>query len=193
MRHALTAEQILQEAKPAKRTSGIYFLIRDGEIVYVGQSVNVYTRIADHMRTREFTHTHVHECDVSEMDGLEEYYISLLQPIENILSNPRYERKYNKRGRETEVKLSTESSLPLFRATRHGVELFYLGEEGLIKNNIKLSKLSPCLSGKIVTVKGYRFELIRLVERDFVCQHKPLNSYLPDDTMREIEVTSKDP
>lgn len=39
----------LQELQKIKREQGIYALIKDCEIVYIGQSKNVYTRVLEHI------------------------------------------------------------------------------------------------------------------------------------------------
>lgn len=39
---------------PPKRLQGVYRLLRDGNTIYIGQSVNIMARIADHMEDKDF-------------------------------------------------------------------------------------------------------------------------------------------
>lgn len=72
------------------RYSGIYFLIHDEEIVYVGQSVDVKSRLDQHSRGDDvhdpklFNRYFVIMCDTSELNNLEAYYINKFHPKYNI-------------------------------------------------------------------------------------------------------------
>lgn len=46
----VTVDDIRAAAVPAIIPCGVYFLLCDGEVMYVGQSVNVSVRIAEHIR-----------------------------------------------------------------------------------------------------------------------------------------------
>lgn len=65
--------------------SGVYFLIRDGEVVYVGKSVYVFDRIGKHRREGGawFDSFNVLRCPIDQMDALEEKYILALMPKMN--------------------------------------------------------------------------------------------------------------
>lgn len=39
---------------PPKRLQGVYRLLKDGNTIYIGQSVNIMARIADHMEDKDF-------------------------------------------------------------------------------------------------------------------------------------------
>lgn len=65
--------------------SGIYFLIREGVIVYVGKSGNVYRRVSDHTKTKEFDRISVIECSAESLDALERVYIKKFKPVLNIV------------------------------------------------------------------------------------------------------------
>lgn len=74
----LRKEEIIQQAQPYE-FSGIYFLIQDNEIVYVGQSVNVLRRIGTHA-DKKFDAFAFVPCDKKALDKLETLYIHLLRP-----------------------------------------------------------------------------------------------------------------
>lgn len=78
-------EEILAAAVHHPDPSGIYFLIRDGNIVYVGQSVNVLWRIAKHRyEGRKFDSYAVVGCSPEQLDDLERVYIRALVPEDNM-------------------------------------------------------------------------------------------------------------
>jgi hypothetical protein len=75
----LTYEEIVKVALPWKLASGVYFLIQDDKVVYVGQSVNVYSRIAQHV-DKQFDKYAFVPCDVDLLNKLESLYIHVLKP-----------------------------------------------------------------------------------------------------------------
>ncbi len=50
----LSEKQITSQADLVPDMSGVYFLIKDGKIVYVGQARNVLSRIGEHIDTKDF-------------------------------------------------------------------------------------------------------------------------------------------
>lgn len=66
-------------------TCGIYFLRNGFEIVYVGQSVNVVSRVATHRAEgiKEFDSWHVLPCEREELDELEAEFIQMMKPKYN--------------------------------------------------------------------------------------------------------------
>lgn len=85
---------ILEASIPTTRASGIYFLLRGPDVVYVGQSVDVLHRIARHRREgKKFDAFSYLECDPSELDRLEWLYIKAFVPEENQSMGNRLERK----------------------------------------------------------------------------------------------------
>ncbi len=53
--HFATEEQITNAAVPVpKILAGVYFLVRDYRVMYVGSSTNIISRIQDHQRIRDF-------------------------------------------------------------------------------------------------------------------------------------------
>lgn len=82
----LTHEEIVQGATPVTMLSGIYFLIRMKRVIYVGQSVNVFRRLHEHVRDgMKFDSFTFNLCDEKDMDRLESTYIRALYPDDNIV------------------------------------------------------------------------------------------------------------
>lgn len=81
----LTPLEIVSAAYDRNDLSGVYFLINNGEIVYVGQSMNVHKRISEHARQKEkeFDAFHYVVCDPAMLDELENAYIIALAPRYN--------------------------------------------------------------------------------------------------------------
>lgn len=71
-------------------TMGVYFLIKDNEIVYVGQSINVIARIMNHAREGriEFDGFTIIECDASLLNEIETHYIVQFCPPYNATRPP---------------------------------------------------------------------------------------------------------
>lgn len=78
----LTEGEIVKSSALWLGVPGVYFLISDGAVVYVGQSVNVYARIATHKRegVKEFDRFAFVPCKASKLDKLESLYIHCLRP-----------------------------------------------------------------------------------------------------------------
>ena len=68
-----------QAALPWAKASGVYFLLEGNEVVYVGQAVNVYSRIGQHTDKRFDRYAFV-PCAVDSLDRLESLYIHCLRP-----------------------------------------------------------------------------------------------------------------
>jgi hypothetical protein len=78
-RTLLDGEQIAKLALPWQLSSGVYFLVQDQEVVYVGQSVNIYSRIPQHS-DKKFNKYAFVPCEVELLDKLESLYIHTLKP-----------------------------------------------------------------------------------------------------------------
>ena len=77
-------DEILEAASPAHSMVGIYFLIQDNEVVYVGQSVDVLGRISRHKRDgKEFDSFTYILCPTKDLCTLETTYIASLMPWMN--------------------------------------------------------------------------------------------------------------
>jgi hypothetical protein len=81
------ADEILLQAGAFRRVCGIYFLIQEDEIVYVGQSVTVHNRINQHVGVKEFDRFTYIRCKPEELDVLETKYILKFKPKYNFDSN----------------------------------------------------------------------------------------------------------
>lgn len=87
------SELVLSESeilgKPRFRLScGIYFLIKHDEVVYVGQSTTIHSRVLTHRACwKDFdSYTYI-PCAIDQLNDLERYYIRLLKPCLNIAGN----------------------------------------------------------------------------------------------------------
>lgn len=85
---SLTGKRLLHEKEIVNgsvrwsKPSGIYFLILNDSVVYVGQSVNVFSRIEQH-RDKKFDSYAYVACDIESLDILESLYIHCLKPTIN--------------------------------------------------------------------------------------------------------------
>lgn len=76
-------DHIISNAQQLNNVCGIYFLIKDGEIVYVGQSVSVMARIQSHTASKEFDSFSFLPCKREILNVIESLYIHLLEPSGN--------------------------------------------------------------------------------------------------------------
>ena len=81
-KNLLSETDIVNAANPWELATGVYFLIDSKKIVYVGQSVNVYVRIASH-GDKVFDSFAFIPCDKKTLDSLESLYIHILRPALN--------------------------------------------------------------------------------------------------------------
>ena len=84
----LREDEIVSKAEPFNRVSGVYFLVKDSKIVYIGQSVNVHVRIADHGRQwgKDFDSVAYIACPQDMLDKLESIYIHAIRPPLNSIT-----------------------------------------------------------------------------------------------------------
>lgn len=73
-----------------RRVCGVYFLIRNDEVVYVGQSRNILARVIQHAEGEDsflpdkvFDSYWFIECAEPDLDGLERKWIEFFDPIDN--------------------------------------------------------------------------------------------------------------
>ncbi|MEL7966324.1 hypothetical protein AAG587_08105 [Vreelandella neptunia] len=86
-RRLLTEKEIVGNGRMTPHLTGVYFLIKDERIVYVGQSLNIISRVAAHVKHKEFDRFAFVPCDAQDLDVLESLYIHFLQPELNGLLN----------------------------------------------------------------------------------------------------------
>ena len=77
--------------------SGIYFLCKDNEVVYIGQSQDVTTRVNGHVGSKEFDSVTAMLVPKELLDEVEQYWIKRVKPELNI----RYLEKPEKRPPKT--------------------------------------------------------------------------------------------
>lgn len=79
-------EEILEGCMPVESLAGLYFLIKNREVIYVGQSsVDVLARISRHRREgRDFDAFSFLRCAPELLDELEAMYITALVPVLNL-------------------------------------------------------------------------------------------------------------
>jgi excisionase family DNA binding protein len=80
----LNYDEIIKEAEGNKILCGIYFLINENDVVYIGQSVNIHSRIAQHKNSKTFDKFSYIECEKSELSHLEVKYIKKFKPKYNL-------------------------------------------------------------------------------------------------------------
>ena len=83
---AWSKERVLIEARRAPDIlCGVYFLIKKGEVVYVGQSKQFYSRLMQHVHDddKEFDSYTFIVCDPEEVNALERNYIKRFKPRYN--------------------------------------------------------------------------------------------------------------
>jgi len=83
----LAEDEILLNCGIVRRLCGIYFLVSDEGIVYVGQSINITSRVQQHTSSKVFTHYTYVLCDEKDLDNLETKYINKFRPKYNFGNN----------------------------------------------------------------------------------------------------------
>ena len=79
-------KEILDRSKAFHPKCGIYFLIYCNEIVYIGQSVNIETRVPAHISDKQFTHYSYDKCEKEDLTKMEALYIKYFSPKYNKFS-----------------------------------------------------------------------------------------------------------
>jgi hypothetical protein len=81
----LSEEEIVAASVEAgPRKCGIYFLIADDELKYVGQSINVEARVAVHKNERDFDRWYWVPCSSYQLNKMERLYIDRFLPPWNM-------------------------------------------------------------------------------------------------------------
>ena len=90
----LNAVQGLRALPESPRFRGIYFLCDQEAVVYVGQSIDIATRITAHRdkaaigRVKHFDRVFWIECERKDLDWLETFWIEKLKPRDNKVPGP---------------------------------------------------------------------------------------------------------
>lgn len=77
-------EDLKELRKPYRKIVGVYFLFDKDQIVYIGQSVDILTRIGYHVKDKIFDSYCWVECKPEELDNLESDYIVKYAPKYNV-------------------------------------------------------------------------------------------------------------
>lgn len=64
--------------------TGVYFLIKNRRVIYVGQSVNIFSRLREHRKDKDFDSFKFLQCKRHELDVIESKYIYALKPKLNM-------------------------------------------------------------------------------------------------------------
>ena len=99
-----TYREILDDKRTFKKSFIIYALIRNNEIVYIGQSKQILSRISAHLASeKEFDSWSIVEnlgeyCTAGELNRLEKKYIRKFIPVYNVNYNRlnKYKREIKK-------------------------------------------------------------------------------------------------
>lgn len=86
----LSLDEVRRAAKTYSRTSGVYFLFKGDDLVYVGQSVDVHARLKHHrgagfLYTQWWDRVAVIECAPRRLEAMENAYILALKPRFNLV------------------------------------------------------------------------------------------------------------
>jgi hypothetical protein len=65
----------------------IYLLFEDDKVVYVGQSINPYERLVQHLRSKRFTHIRIMSCNQRRLRYWEDKLIKAYRPFYNVALN----------------------------------------------------------------------------------------------------------
>lgn len=85
----LTEAEIVAGGVQYQPKCGVYFLIARHKVRYVGQSVNVESRLRDHQQRFEFDSVAYMPCESAILDRMESLYIHMLRPEWNGRLNTR--------------------------------------------------------------------------------------------------------
>ena len=80
----LTAEAIRANRAPFPYSGpAVYFLWKGDELLYIGQAVNLFTRVATHLKDKDFDGFSYISCRREELNELERRAILMWQPLLN--------------------------------------------------------------------------------------------------------------
>jgi hypothetical protein len=79
----ISEDELFENANYNCGSSGVYFLLRAGKVVYVGQAKNIPSRIEAHTGNKLFNSFSFFFCHPSECDFFESFYIYKFAPEYN--------------------------------------------------------------------------------------------------------------
>lgn len=77
-------QEILAGSIPAPSCAGIYFLIKESKIVYIGQSINLLSRIGNHAARIDFDKYTFIKCEKENLNDVESTLIKRFNPKHNV-------------------------------------------------------------------------------------------------------------
>jgi hypothetical protein len=80
---AIGRRETVCEMKDHKIESAIYILMKDGAVIYVGQTGKLIARIAQHSEKKVFDRVLYVECDIDNLNWMEGRLIKYFKPIYN--------------------------------------------------------------------------------------------------------------
>lgn len=85
IRYSLASERdIVSASRPITKICGIYFLVRNERVVYVGQTLDIEDRVREHvLHGKRFDRYYWVKCAPEDRLKLEAVYIKELRPEEN--------------------------------------------------------------------------------------------------------------
>lgn len=76
----LSHQEIVENSTDLDNRPCVYFLIKDGRVVYVGQSISVLARLGVHVGSKDFDRVLLLPCEKHLLDVVESLYIRTLTP-----------------------------------------------------------------------------------------------------------------
>lgn len=112
----MQAKPFALDGLPPLNESGVYFLWRKQEIVYVGQAKDLRRRIGQHLAEglKAFDGLSFVLCEIGGLDRLERHYIQLHAPLYNNCAHGRQAKQFRKVG------VRFEQPSPVVRRRRRG-------------------------------------------------------------------------
>lgn len=95
--------------------SGVYFLIKDNVIVYIGQSINCKGRILEHIRegNKKFDFAKIVRCDINDLAEMERLFLDYYLPKYNTDGLTRkLKRKYWEAAELINVNIAIDTKCP---------------------------------------------------------------------------------
>lgn len=152
----LSESHIVKNSVPSGNVfkSGVYFLIKGSQIVYVGQSLQPNVRLKNHICQKDFDKVFLIETPENLLLEVESYYIKKFKPVLNRDKNPNYYRgitmspeiapnvfpttddikighgAFIRRGGQVYFKIHTQ----LYKGADFGAGTYYVGYRGRLQS-----------------------------------------------------------
>lgn len=115
----------------------IYFLLREGEVVYVGQTRSGIGRLASH-KAKDYDAVAIMYCEPTQLDELEDWYMTKYKPEYNKL--PNFAMNVSLQGLKKRIRQETGNGKltiwPIRRAVRElGIEPFLVEATPYVKRD----------------------------------------------------------